>query len=519
MMEPVGQSFEDTWRDSPFLRNAIKFGLGGVVLIFYATAVLHFRYTPDDTFIYLRFAKNIIHGDGFAFNPGEPTYGVTSPLWTLLVTAGGLVKLDLYLVAKVLDLICASLALVVFYLLAFEVIRDRLIAFLATFTFSANVWFMRWAASGMETSLAVLLVVVTVFYCLRNEYLIAAASCSLLTLVRPEGAMLFLLIVVDVFLNSIDKRRAGRIAIAAVLIYSVFVVPWLLFAQMEFGTIVPNTALAKSSFNIDAEGIFSVAVAIGKTIGTSSVLEVVLLLAVFVVMLRRKEFGELREHFVPLVWIVLLIAIYVGTEVNLVSRYLLLVFPFIIMYGFFGLKKLLEITPRAARFGLSVALGVCAVILIQNQYVYQTHVKQHIAQFADGVEECLTPIAVWLRDNTSDQAVVVAPDVGVIGYWSDRKVCDLAGLVTPEMKRLRHEGLTYDDMMTKHLFLPICYPEYAVDRAETPERLADEQFIPVLTRRFDGLGLAKPGTQFYTLYKIKPGITPKAELTYRAEGL
>ncbi len=79
--------------------------------------------------------------------------------------------------------------------------------------------------------------------------------------------------------------------------------------------------------------------------------------------------------------------------------------------------------------------------------------------------------------------------------------------------------MTYDELMTRHLFLPVCYPEYVVDRGEVPERLADEQFIPVLTRRFDGLGLAKPGTQFYTLYKVKPGITPKAELTMRAEGL
>src|SRR3972149_1363830 len=124
-MLPAPDNVEESWRESAFLRNAVKFGLGGVVLIFYATALLHFGYTPDDTFIYLRFAKNIMHGGGFAFNPGEPTYGVTSPLWTLLIAAGGLLNLDLSLVAKVLDLLAASFALVMFYLLAFEVIRER----------------------------------------------------------------------------------------------------------------------------------------------------------------------------------------------------------------------------------------------------------------------------------------------------------------------------------------------------------------------------------------------------------
>ncbi len=507
------------WRESPFLRNAVKFGLGGVVLIFYATALLHFGYTPDDTFIYLRFAKNIINGGGFAFNPGEPTYGVTSPLWTLLIAAGGWVRLDLYLVAKVLDLIFASFALVVFYLLAFEVIRERFIAFLATFAFSANVWFVRWAASGMETSLSVLLVLVTVWYCLRNEYLIATVACAFLTLVRPEGIALFLLIVVDIFLNSVKKRHAARLAVASILSFSVLVAPWLIFAELEFGTVLPNTALAKSSVDMDFGGLASVAVAIGKTIATSSLLEFILMVAVITWMAVRKDSTELRQHFVPLVWIALLIVSYISAEVNVVSRYLLLVLPFVTLYGFFGLKKLLETFPRTARFGISVALGLCALILIQNQYIYQAYVKQHIARFADGVEECLTPIAMWLKENTPDGTVVVAPDVGVIGYRSDRKICDIAGLITPEMKRLRRQGLTYDELMTRHLFLPVCYPEYVVDRGEVPERLADEQFIPVLTRRFDGLGLAKPGTQFYTLYKVKPGITPKAELTMRAEGL
>jgi len=513
-MPGTQEDFEESWRESTFLRNAVKFGLGGVVLIFYATALLHFGYTPDDTFIYLRFAKNIINGGGFAFNPGEPTYGVSSPLWTLLIAAGAWMNLDPYLVAKVLDLLFGSFALVIFYLLAFEVIRERLTAFLATFVFSANVWLMRWASSGMETSLSVLLVLSTVLYCMRNEYLLASAICGFLTLVRPEGLGLFLVIIGDLFLNSIDKRRAVRVALISILIFVVIVGPWLVFAELVFGTIVPNTALAKSTPNIDFGGIASVAVSIGKTIAASSLLEFILAVTALVVMWRTKEFSGVRQHFLPFVWIAFLIVVYVGTEADVVSRYLLLILPFIVLYGFFGLKKLLETFHRSARLSVSIALAFAGVILIQNQYIYQVYVKQHIARFADGVEECLTPIAMWLKENTPDQTVVVAPDVGVIGYWSERKICDLAGLITPEMKRLRRQGLTYDEMMTKHLFVPICYPEYVVDRAPIAERLADEQFIPVMTRRFDGLGLSKPGTQFYTLYKVKPGIIPKSQLTY-----
>jgi arabinofuranosyltransferase len=510
------EDFEEPWRESGFLRNAVKFGLGVVVLIFYATAVLHFGYTPDDTFIYLRFAKNIIHGGGFAFNPREPTYGVTSPLWTLLIAAGSWMSLDPYLVAKVLDLLFASFALVIFYFLAFEVIRERLFAFLATFVFSANVWLMRWASSGMETSLSVLLVLSAVLYCMRNEYLLATAICGFLSLVRPEGFGLFVIIIGDLFLNSIDKRHAGRVALVSIFLFLLIVGPWLIFAELTFGTIVPNTALAKSTLNADFGSMTSVALSIGRIIATSSLLEFILAVVAVVVMWRVKEHKAVRQHFLPLVWIGFVIVVYIGTEAEVASRYLLLILPFIILYGFFGVRKLLEIFHRSARVSVSIALAVSAVILIQNQYVYQIYVKLHLARFADGVEECLTPIALWLKENTPDQTVVVAPDVGVIGYWSERKICDLAGLITPEMKRLRRQGLSYDEMMTQHLFVSICCPEYVVDRAAVPERLADEQFTPIMTRRFFGLGLTKPGIQFYTLYRIKPGIVPKSQLTYLA---
>jgi len=514
-MPDLRDDVAESWRESPFLRNAVKFGLGGVVLIFYATAVLHFGYTPDDTFVYLRFAKNIIHGGGFAFNPGEPTYGVVSPLWTLLIAVGVWMNLDPLLVAKVLDLVFASFALVMFYFLAFEVIRDRLTGFLATFVFSANVWFLSWASSGKETSLSVLLLLSTVWYCMRNEYLLASVSCGFLTLERPEGMGLFLVLIGDLFFNSIDKQRAVKLTLVSVILFSIIVGPWLVYARLEFGTLIPNASVSTSAVDLDLGTAASVAISIGKTIATSSVLEFVFAATTLIIMWTRKEFSVLRQHFLPFVWIALLIVVYVGTQAEVTSAPLLLILPLIIVYGFFGLRKLLKAFHWSAPVSVSILLGLAAVMLIQNQYVYQVKVKQNITRFADGVQECLTPIAIWLKENTPEQAVVVTPDVGVIGYWSERRICDLAGLVTPEMKRFRRQGLTYDEMMTRHLFVSICYPEYVVDRATVAERLADEQFIPVMTRRFDGLAFSEAGTQFYTLYKVKATIIPRNQLTHR----
>ena len=42
----------------------------------------------DDGWIHAQFARNLASGFGLSFNPGEPSAGSTSPLWTAMVAAG-----------------------------------------------------------------------------------------------------------------------------------------------------------------------------------------------------------------------------------------------------------------------------------------------------------------------------------------------------------------------------------------------------------------------------------------------
>ena len=210
-----------------------------IVAVFYITAAAHFSYTPDDTYIYLQFAKNLTHGNGISFNAGTPTYGFTSPLWLFIVSLGGAMGIDLLMVAKVVDLVLASFALIVFYLIAHELIRDVAVAICATIAFSVNAWFMRWAGTGMETSLAVLLMLATMLFCFRNEYFVAIVMAALLSLVRPEAVMIVPIIVADVYVNSFNKRRAINLAGALVLVDE---------AYCEFNTLDdPDTTYAALS--------------------------------------------------------------------------------------------------------------------------------------------------------------------------------------------------------------------------------------------------------------------------------
>jgi hypothetical protein len=499
-------------------RTLLLISLPLIVLLFYGTASLHFPYTPDDTYIYLQFAKNVTQGNGISFNAGEQTYGITSPLWMFIIALGGKMGVDFYVAAKAIDLVFASLALMAVYLLAFEIIRDVGVALSATVAFSVNAWFLRWSGSGMETSLSVLLTLATLLFCLRNEYFLSVVFAGLLTLTRPEGGLLAGVIAADVLFNSHNRRRALKIALSVLLIYGALILPWLLYASSVFGTPVPNTALGKAGWNLspgDLLATFSDAV---KTLLAADAVAVLVFLgAGFLLFMRfrrgadagrdagRAEYVS-RQSLPGIVWVAGLLLLYVVSGTNVVSRYLLMTSPLITIYAFFFLYELLAASPwrRGASAGVIV---LTALIMLQNQIVYHRYVLPGIEAFEEGMESCLIPIGRWINESTPPGSTVVTGDIGAIGYFSGRKVCDAAGLVSPALLPLIHRGLKPNEIIERKLYEACCAPEYVVHRAPDPEELkSDSDLVPVLSKPFPNMSLNDPRTNYFTVYRVRHAV-------------
>lgn len=486
---------------SPFWSFVVKYGMAIVVLLFYITAVMHYEYTPDDTYIYLQYAKNIANGDGFSFNAGTPSYGVTGPLWALLIATGTAFHLDPYVVAKTLDLFFACVALLVLFLVAFLILRDKRYAFLAAMLFAFDAWFLRWTSSGMESSLAVLLVLLCTFYVYRNEYALASLVCGILSLVRPEGVLLFVILQVDNFINSTNRWASFRSMLRSTGLFAAVTLPWVLFSYVYFGTIIPNTVAAKSSAGMSWSEFSFVAASIVRILGSTQALSILALLAGLLIVWRKEGWKGIRLDLFAFLWIVLLAASYVVMKVQVVSRYLLLISPFIVIYGVWGIQKIGEVWHLTHRTVLrSMAVLVLAAVGI-NQYLYRTMVVPHMNGFVEGMNNCLRPIAYWLREHTPENTIVLTPDVGLVGYISGRTMYDTAGLVSPAVKRA-FAGVTYDEGMKERRYERVLHPDYILDRGDQPERLASETFRPVLSNSFPSLGMTQTKPVFYTLYRI-----------------
>jgi hypothetical protein len=484
-----------------------------IVLIFYFTAVLHFSYTPDDTFIYLQYAKNLVAGDGFSFNAGEQTYGFTGPLWLLLIAAGGLTGMDLYIVAKVLDLLFACAAILIFFRAAFEMMRDAVPAFLATVVFSSGVWLVRWAGTGMETSLAVFLALLAFVHALRNRYLPAIVTAALLALVRPEGGLLAVLVMIDLVYNSNDLRAALRKIPRLALLFAVIVLPWHIAAGSIFGTIIPNTALAKSGPWFNPASMWEGLVDVVETVGFSDGIAVVVMIVAGVLVFRRLRVDPapgsaivrtflMRQNLIPAGLIVGLPLLYIVSGANVVSRYLMLIVPFIGLSAFTMFHNLV-LSGRLRSYSLHAIMIFAALALLQNQVGYWNLVKPGVDQFEVGMQTTLVPFGKWLKSYAQPGEAVYAWDIGALGYYSDHPVIDGSGLATPSMIPLVKSGYGPERMMREKMYRAFPQVRYLVRQSQIHEEWSrGGELSPVMTMPFHSRGIMRDRTEYFTLYKI-----------------
>ncbi len=358
-------------------------------------------YLTDDTFIHLQYARHLAHGDGLVFNVGERVYGCTSPLWVAMLAAAIALGADGVAAAHLLGALATLASVVLFFLLARRTLRSPALRVLATVAWACQAWMLRWSMSGMETPLAVaLLLAGFVAFTDRTPWgsrpALTGTLWALFALARPEGAVLLLLWGLFLILDRRSAVRAGagadpwRRLVLGVAPPAVIYGGWLLFARGYFGEWLANTLVAKTAGTVDlAYRIASTRRAfliLGATDGALG-----LVLAVSLVMTivrnragaraaptgvaaseraagaraamppdaaapgaaggpahdaqgwsfpaRRPPAGDATPVWLPWAWILLLPVVYVASGIDMLSRYLLLVSPVLAWLAWRGAER------------------------------------------------------------------------------------------------------------------------------------------------------------------------------------
>ncbi|MBD3221461.1 hypothetical protein GF314_09480 [bacterium] len=537
-----------------------RLALGLLVLV--AAQILLRGYVTDDTYIHLRYAENLLAHGEFSFNPGESTYGATSPLWILGLAA--LLELGLAgpAAAWTLGLISGALLVVV------------LAGLLRRLPFSepwrwwlfalgiADAWFLRWTMSGMETPLATVALLVLLWPLVmrsREEagdpqsarlwprYLAWGLAAGLAGLVRPE--FLLLAPVALPWLLLFEYRRGDALAgapgrhrarphrplVVALVGWVMSAGPWIVYAQLTFGRWTPGTASAKSG-----EAVFDVVAVVQSLLRslqqlglTQGVIWIFFLVLVAIVLVERRnqERGRIRTSgvldagdwefwqavclvLVVFTWSVVLLGGYAVKQVWTISRYLSPLSPAILlMLGVLAFWLLNVATPYRGQRPLRtwVAPLACGLAIAGNVALLAGPIRGHARDFSRGVVECYLEKGEWLGDHAAPGEVIAALDIGAIAYGADRPVLDLMGLVSPEIMVLGRR-MGFQEMVESGAWLRTDHnlgqpPAWFVDRHEGSPRwdgrtVRGVTFELVDTCTIHGVGLREPQDWTVATYRL-----------------
>jgi hypothetical protein len=380
------------------------------------------RFTNEDFMITLRYAENIARGQGFVYNPGERVLGTTTPLYTLFVALAAWSGLPATSTGKAANILAdGALCLVIYQWL--RLAGQEPAGRLAAFWVAVNPLHVRWAVSGMETSLVTLCGALAWLAWMQRRYRAAYAVLAILFLLRWDSVLLLGV------LTAALVWRERRLPVAELLLYGVLVAPWLLFATGYFGSPIPVTAAAKLAvYGSPAASVFPQSPGLvyrlfgAPEYAFGSVLALAGLLTV-----RRERLASLWP---PITWFGAYGAALALSRVPLFEWYLVPPLPVHDVLASLGALSVLRWAavrgPERARRAGGWAV-VCLLALFAGWRSFEgcrntQRIEEHLRK----------PLGRWLQAQSKPGDRIMLEPIGYIGYYSRRPVLDVIGLVSPQ---------------------------------------------------------------------------------------
>jgi hypothetical protein len=369
--------------------------------------------TYDDAFITYRYARNLAHGAGLVYNPGEWILGVTTPLFTLVPALFESLGLAVPTAMVAFNITCdAAIIYVVYRILAARMRLDAFVWF--ALLYAASPFLVRVSVGGMEANLFVLAALLVLAADIRGHHgaaLVAAACASWL---RPEALILVALVGGAMVVRGTIARHIGWILAAG----AVLVAPALTIRYV-YGSMIPQSVAAKA-------GLHATLGAILEQLLWPEPLSIALIpLTAWGVRGMWRSGSALR---LVLVWTTAYLAAYILRRPAVWSWYgAPTQFTVMLLAGFgiagvaANMRRWIRLTPaRIATIG-SVLISVAWIGLAVARP--QPTVYREMRDWIDASD---------VRTST-----VFAMDIGAVGFYSNAYMYDGAGLAAPDWRKER----------------------------------------------------------------------------------
>lgn len=201
----------------------------------------------------MRYARNLAEGNGLVWLAGgERVEGYTNPLWVLVMTLPHLLHIKSTQTSLFIQIIAAFLMTTAVYYtgkIASFLNKDSssvgIIAMLMTMFYLP---LLTWTLGGMEVSLIVLLILLSLWLTIKNHSKGTFSAMQLILpgiaiLARLDAIIVFFLITTFLFIYQREQRK--KIILTAVIVLILALVPQSIFRLVYYGDILPNTYYLK----------------------------------------------------------------------------------------------------------------------------------------------------------------------------------------------------------------------------------------------------------------------------------
>jgi hypothetical protein len=414
--------------------------IGAVIYVIGTSLLINYFFSNwvyDDPFITYRYAANLQHGLGFVYNPNEHVLSTTTPLFTILLELFGNLWPDLPHLARMIGAFSLASGGIFLWDLghAWKVPLAGWAGLLLYPTFPLLL-----GTLGSETPLYLAFCLGAFSFYSRQRYSLTALCVALATLTRPDGILLAFILA---FHYVVWIRRP--IPWRALGLFFGLTIPWFAFAWIYFGSPLPVTLAVKHQ-----QG--SMAISQQFAPGLLSMLEWYAwwpylleagLAAVGLLFVIRSagHWGLL------LAWTALYFLVYWGIGVSGYFWYYAPLVPaFIALLGL-GISKLSNfLIPKRVSLVYGIAITL-SLVLVTAQVIHLLQMRQHPYDrlFIDNRLIMYQVVGEWLRDHTPLNSSIGTLEVGMLGFYAQRRMIDFAGLIQPEVSDQFTRYTTYED--------------------------------------------------------------------------
>jgi len=414
-----------------------------LLLVSAAVYLSRVNWAYDDPFITYRYAHNLANGFGFVYNPGERVLSATSPLFALALAAVSFLGGDIPKAANLIGALSIAAGGLILFDLG-NTLKTPRVGWLALILYPSVP--LLHTTIGSETPLYIALCLACFAAYMRYAYTGLALFAALAALARPDGLLVVGLLAAHFFLF----RSRADFPKKPAMLFAVFLLGWVVFATLYFGSPIPATLTTRQH-----QGLMAVSQSFSQGLiqqakngmSSASGLAQTGLALIGVVYL----ICCARQWALFLAWLSVYLLAYSTLGVTTYFWYYAPLVPgFIVLVGLgvsgidAGIDGILNRFPEAppqlragSSIGLSFVILAVAALQIRASTIAARQLDPRQAIYRD--------LGLWLNQHTPPGSTVGALEVGIIGYYAERPMFDFAGLLQPDVARYLGYNTSYVD--------------------------------------------------------------------------